>query len=139
MRTKFGLRLEKNKRISGQFLQITVKKFNFLCRTWKLYGKHFFQKKISNQFFLPPVCSTVLKKRQTWFNFFLLFFENVCKLYDKHFLHTLGIWNCMIIIFVLWNCMINIFGAWRSNRLNNKYIFRVVLNEGTLILKFETS
>ena len=53
-----------------------------------------------NQFFLSPVCSIVLKKPQKWLNFFLLFFENVQKLYNTPFLHTLDVWNCVIMIFV---------------------------------------
>ena len=58
--------------------------YNF--RIWKLYGKHFFQKKVKSVFFLPPVCSTVLKKPQKWFNFF---FESFSKMYE----------NCMTSIF----------------------------------------
>ena len=75
LRTKFDLRLKKkNKKIFGANFQSYLEKL--LCCIWKLYGKYFFSNKfkISSTF---KVCSTVLKKPQKWFNFFLLFFENV--------------------------------------------------------------
>ena len=61
LRTKFDFRLKKQKKNGAK------------CRIWKLYGKHFFQKKFIISFFLSPVCSTVLKKPQKWFIFFYCF------------------------------------------------------------------
>ena len=54
--------------------------------TISAYGKCmdsiFFKKKnISNQFFLSPVCSTVLKKPQKWFNFFSIVFQKCMKFF----------------------------------------------------------
>ena len=43
---------------------------------WKAF---FFQNNILNQFFLSPVCSTVLKKPQKWFNFFSIVFRKCMK------------------------------------------------------------
>ena len=101
LRTKLDLRLKKN--FLREVFKITTE--TFLCRIWKLYGKHFFKKKLSSQFFLSPLYSSVLEKQQKWFIFFSIFFENVWKFYGKHFLHTLDVWNCMIRIFDVWKCI----------------------------------
>ena len=109
-------------------LRYAHKKLSFACKktlgqifkfTWKNFCAvdgncmvSFLSKKFKI-IFLSPVCSTVLKKPQKWFNFF----KNVWNLYDKHFLHTLDVWNCMIMIVVVWNCMISFFGVWRSTRV----------------------
>ena len=50
-------------------------------------------------------------------------------MYDKHFLHTLDVWICMIIIFVVWNCMISIFGVWRSTRVAASSIEQIEISE----------
>ena len=110
--TKFDLRLKKSKSFGANFQNYLE---TFLCRIWKFMLSIFFKKKLDSVF-LSPVCSNVLEKPQKWFIFFLSFFENVWKLYDKRFLHTRDVWNCMIMIFVVWNCMISIFGVWRSTR-----------------------
>ena len=69
---------KKSKKCLGQVFKITTE--NFLCRIWKLYGKHFFQKPKLKSVFCHHCshhCSTVHKKPQNWLKFFLLFFENV--------------------------------------------------------------
>ena len=108
------IRFVVEKKNLGQFSKLLLK--NFCVVYWNCMVRIFFKKKFKSVF-LSPLCSIVLKEPQKWFNFFLLFFENVWKLYDKHFLHTPGVWNCIIMIFVAWNCMISIFGVWRSTRV----------------------
>ena len=67
-------------------------------------------KKILGQFFKITLKILSLSKKCQSYSF------HIWKLYGKHFLHTLDVWNCMIMIFVVWNCMISIFGVWRSTR-----------------------
>ena len=71
----YKIRFAVEKKFLREVFKITTE--TFLCRNWKLYGKHFFKKKLSSQFFLSPLCSSVLEKQQKWFNFFSIFFENV--------------------------------------------------------------
>ena len=81
LRTKFDLRLKKKNKITWKNFCVAIKKcqsYNF--HIWKLYGKHYFQRNILNQFFLSPVCSTVLKKPQKWFNFFSIVFRKCMKI-----------------------------------------------------------
>ena len=114
---------KKNKQILGKNLQIFVSPSKNANHTVSIYGNGmesiFFKKINLNQFFLSPVCSTVLKKPQKWFNFFSIVFRKCMKIVDKHFLHTLDVWICMARIFVAWNCLISIFGVWRSTRAVN--------------------
>ena len=64
----------------------------------KLYGKHSFPKKFKINFFCHQSVQLFSKNPRNGLIFFLFFFENVWKLYDKHFLHTLNVWICMIMI-----------------------------------------
>ena len=58
--------------------KMPVIQFPYMKIVWKAI---FFSKKnILNQFFLSPVCSTVLKKQQKWFNFFSLVFRKCMKI-----------------------------------------------------------
>ena len=76
---------KKKKKLWGNFQNYLKKNFCVAIKnashTISIYGNCmesiFFKKIILNQFFLSSVCSTVLKKPQKWFNFFLLFFESV--------------------------------------------------------------
>ena len=88
---KFDLRLKKNRKIVGTSFQNYLK--NFFCRHQKMpviQFPHmenvwiaFFSKKKTFQisFFLSPVCSTVLKKPQKWFNFFSIVFQKCMKFF----------------------------------------------------------
>ena len=78
----------------------------------------FFKKNLKSVFFCHQSVQLFSKSRRKGLILFLLFFENVWKLYEKHFLHTFDVWNCMIMIFVVWSCMISIFGVWSATRDN---------------------
>ena len=86
---------------------------------WKLYGKLFFFKKkfLISFFFCHQSVQLISKSRRNGLIVFSIVFRKCMKLHDKHFLHTLDVWICIVMIFVVWNCMISIFGVWRSTRV----------------------
>ena len=98
--------------------------YNF--HIWKIIYIYIYL--ILSQFFSVTNLFNCSQKLQKMFSFqFLLFFENKWKLYYKHFLHTLDVWNCMIMIFVVWNCMTSIFGVCRSTRVDTIFLYRLPL------------
>ena len=114
LRTKFDLRLKKNRKFFGPNFQNYLK--NFLCRhqknvshTISIYGNcmiSIFFKKREPQFFITRLfyknqTATEIKLYQ-----FSTIFRNCMKIVWQAFFHTLDVWNCMI----------TIFGVWRSTR-----------------------
>ena len=53
---------KKQKKILGQAFKMTTEKF--LCRIWKLYGKHFFSKKFKSVFFCHHSVQLFSKSRR---------------------------------------------------------------------------
>ena len=105
----YKIRFVVERKIKNQFSKLLSKTFKFFVSFMEIV-------KNSNQ-----SVQLFSNSRRNGLFFFLLFFENVWNLHDKHFLHTLDVWNCMIKIFVVWNCMINIFDVWRSTRAVTKH------------------
>ena len=94
---------KKQKNFWGKFSKLLGRIFvSYMEIVWQA----FFSKKIENPFFCHQAVQLFSKSRRNGLIFFLLFFEYVWKLYDKHFLHKLDVWNCMI----------SIFGEWGSTR-----------------------
>ena len=92
--TKFDLLLKKKKKKLGaikillgkKFVVVIIKKvlviqFTYMEIVWKAF---FFKKNILNQFFVTSLINCSPKAAKMVY-FFLLFFENVWKLYDMHF------------------------------------------------------
>ena len=87
----------------GQIFKITLK--NFCVGHRKLPVIHFPYIKIVRKafffkmsFFCHQSVQLFSKNIRNGLIFFLLFFENVWKLYDKHFLHTLDVKACHVVI-----------------------------------------
>ena len=77
---------KKTKKFAKNFVSPSKK----ASHTISIYGNcmesiFFFQKNILNHFFLSPVCSTVLKKPQKWFNFFSIVFRKCMKIVCQEF------------------------------------------------------
>ena len=90
----------------------------FFGRCFFAYKIRFAVKKKQKNFWGKFSKLFVCKKSQSY-NF------HIWKFYDKHFLHTLDVWNCIIMIFVAWNGMITIFGVWRSTWESSRVVPRL--------------
>ena len=77
---------KKTKKVWGKFSKLLGKIFDF-CVVYRncMVSIFFSKKKKINQFFLSPVCSTVLKKPQKWFNFCSIGFRKCMKTVSQAF------------------------------------------------------
>ena len=96
----YKIRFVVKKKFGGKFSKLLKKFFVSPSKnanhTISIYGNCmesiFFKKNFKSVFFLSPVCLfNCSQKAAEMVYFFLLFFENVWKLYDKHFLHILDV------------------------------------------------